>query len=201
MSEKRLPVITINRQYAAYGRTTAALLSERLGLMYYDKDFVKKTVAESGFDFEEVKNRGEDITPGNKFINDLMNATVGTYPDYIRKLYLAERQVILELAKEPCIIVGRCANHVLREEKVPVFSIFLYGDLDKRVKRASELAENGNEDLVKYIKKRDTMRNNFYKTFTGTDITDCTNYNICLDTTLIPPEQCADIICGILENM
>ena len=201
MSEKRLPVITINRQYAAYGRTTAALLSERLGLMYYDKDFVKKTVAESGFDFEEVKNRGEDITPGNKFINDLMNATVGTYPDYIRKLYLAERQVILELAKEPCIIVGRCANHVLREEKVPVFSIFLYGDLEKRVKRASELAENGNEDLVKYIKKRDTMRNNFYKTFTGTDITDCTNYNICLDTTLIPPEQCADIICGILENM
>ncbi len=201
MSEKRLPVITINRQYAAYGRTVAALLSERLGIMYYDKDFVRKTVEESGFDFDEVVSRGEDMTSGNKFLNDFMNATVGNYPDYLRKLYVAEREVILELAKEPCIIVGRCANHVLREKNVPVFSIFLYGPADKRVGRASELAENGQEDLVKYIKKRDTMRNNFYKTFTGKEMTDCSNYNLCLDTTVIGPNECADIICGILEKM
>lgn len=201
MSEKRLPVITINRQYAAYGRTMAAMLSERLGLMYYDKDFVRKTVAESGFDYEEVEKRGDDMTSGNKFLNDLMNATVGTYPDYHRKLYVAEREVIKELAQEPCIIVGRCANHVLREEKVPVFSIFLYSDVYKRVKRAFELNENGNEDIIRYIRKRDTMRNNFYKTFTGSDMTDCSNYNLCLDTGVIPLDECADIICGILEKL
>ena len=61
MSEKKIPVITINRQYAAYGRTIAAKVSEKLGIPYYDKDFVKKTVAESGYDLDAILKDGEDI--------------------------------------------------------------------------------------------------------------------------------------------
>ena len=112
MSEKKIPVITINRQYAAYGRTIAAKVSERLGIPYYDKDFVKKTVAESGYDLDAITRDGEDITSKNRFVNAIMNIAVGSYPDYVKKIYEAEKEVILDLAKSPCIIVGRCANRI-----------------------------------------------------------------------------------------
>ena len=60
MAEKKLPVITINRLYAAYGTTVAKILSDRLGFPYYDKDFIKKTVAESEYETSEVEDNGEE---------------------------------------------------------------------------------------------------------------------------------------------
>ena len=51
---EKCPVITISREYGALGRTLAAKLSERLGIPYYDRDFVKKTAEESGFAVEAV---------------------------------------------------------------------------------------------------------------------------------------------------
>ena len=151
MSEKKIPVITINRQYAAYGRTIAAKVSERLGIPYYDKDFVKKTVAESGYDLDAITRDGEDITSKNKFVNAIMNIAVGSYPDYVKKIYEAEKEVILDLAKSPCIIVGRCANHVLQEAGIPSFDVFCYGDLEKRKAHAAELDEAQGKDISKYI--------------------------------------------------
>lgn len=201
MAEKKIPVITINRQYAAYGRTIAAKVSERLGVPYYDKDFVTKTVAESGFDFEAVTKDGEDITSGNKWFNDIMNIAVGTYPDYIMQLFRAERDVILDLAKSPCIIIGRCANHVLQEAGVPCFNVFCYGSRKARMAHAAELNEARDMDLAKYIDMRDTHRNNFYRTFVGTDLDDCRQYNLCLDTGVISPDLCADIIVSIIEKL
>lgn len=200
MSEKKLPVITINRQYAAYGRTIADKVSERLGIPYYDKDFVKKTVAESGFDLDAIMQDGEDITSRMKWINDIMNIAVGSYPDYVKRIFAAEQDVILDLAKSPCIIVGRCANYVLQQAGIPSFDVFCYGDLEKRKAHAAELDEAQGKDLAKYIEMRDTHRNNFYKTFVGTDIDDCTMYTICLDTCTISPDDCADIIVRLVTR-
>ena len=200
MAEKKLPVITINRLYAAYGTTVAKILSDRLGIPYYDKDFIKKTVAESEYETSEVEDNGEEISTGNKFLNMLLNNTVGSYPDMIRDLYLIQRKVILELAQTDCIIIGRCANHILREEGIPTFDIFLYGDIEHRKQHSAELEEAKGRDLDKYIAQRDAFRNNYYRTFVGTDIDDCTNDHICLDTGRISPETCADIIIGLLEK-
>ena len=65
-------------------------------------------------------------------------------------IFAAESKVILELSQEPCIIVGRSANHVLTEAGIPAFHVFLYADLDKRIQRAAELGDNGDMDLRKY---------------------------------------------------
>ncbi|MDO4804733.1 MAG: cytidylate kinase-like family protein [Lachnospiraceae bacterium] len=201
MAEKKLPVITINRLYAAYGTTIAEILSDRLGIPYYDKDFVRKTAAESDYELEEVEFRGEEISSRSKLINMILNTTVGTYPDMVRDLYVIQRKVIIELAQNECILLGRCANHILREIGVPTFDIFLYADIEHRRMHAAELEETQDKkDLDKYIAQRDTFRNNYYRTFVGTDIDDCRNYHICLDTGRITPNQCADIIIGLLEN-
>ena len=71
------PLITISRQYAAYGRTVAKGLSERLGIPYYDRDFVKKTAESSGYAEEDIIREGEDISKGSRFWNSFLNnATV-----------------------------------------------------------------------------------------------------------------------------
>ncbi len=186
-------VITINRQYAAKGRTLAAEISRRLGIPYYDKDFVLRTAEESGYDPDLVSEESEELSTSGKILDSILNSTV-SYKSSHDEIFKAEKEVILKLSKTPCIIVGRCANHVLKEHGIPVLSVFLHGSLDARRKHAEELAENGNMPLDKYIEARDKKRNNFYKKYTGKDINEASNYTISLDTGLINVNVCADIV-------
>ncbi len=199
--EKRLPVITISREYAAYGRTIAAKLSEKLGIPYYDKDFVKETAKASGYSEEDIKKEGETMGRGAHFMNVLLN-NMSSYASSYDGIYRAQREVILELAKSPCIIIGRCADHILREAGIESFDIFLFADIAARIKRASELEENQGlsvQELQKALIKKDAMRSTYYRTYTKKEMGYSKNYNICLDTGKIGADKCVDIICDILK--
>ena len=174
-------------------------LSERLGIPYYDRDFVKKTAESSGYAEEDILREGEDITKGGRFWNSFLNnATV--YSSSYDGIFAAESKVILELSQEPCIIVGRSANHVLREAGIPAFHVFLYADLEKRIQRAAELGDNGDMDLRKYVQRRDTMRETYCKLYTGSEMSDYSHYHICLDSGFLGPDKCVDIIADILQK-
>lgn len=201
MGEKTLPIITINRQYAAYGRTVAARLSEKLGIPYYDKDFIRKAVEQSGYSYEEIEQDGEAMSGPGRLFNDLMNATVGSYPDIYSEIFLAQKNVIFELAKSPCIIVGRCADFVLQEAGIPSFDIYLYADIEKRRQRASELEEAKGKNLDKYIAKRDAARSNYYKHYTGRDMDNCHNFNICIDMGSVSIDTCVDILLQAIRGV
>ena len=108
----KYPVITISREYAAYGRTIAAGLSSRLGIPFYGKDFVKETAKQSGYSEEVIVREGEDMSPASKFMNSLLN-NANAYSSSYDGIYKAQKEVILNLAQKPCIIVGRCADHIL----------------------------------------------------------------------------------------
>lgn len=194
---KKYPVITISREYGALGRTLAAELSERLGIPYYDKDFVKKAADESGYAEEEVKTEGEELKPSSRMLNSILNSAV-SYSSSHDAIFKAQKKVVLELAKDPCIIVGRCADHILREAGADVFCIYLYAAVKDRIDRAEELGENGSANIQKYIEKRDLLRRTYYKQYTGCEMGNANNYNICLDTGRISIATCADIIVEIL---
>lgn len=201
--EKKLKysVITISREYAAYGRTIAAALSERLGIPYYDKDFVKETARASGFSEEEIAKEGEDMSRTSRLMNSFLN-NASVYPSSYDRIFHAQKDVILKLAQEPCIIVGRCADYILKNEGVKCFRIFLYADRSVRLKRAAELEENKGKitDFEKLLAKKDSRRETYYKQYTGTDMGDYRNHNISLDIGSIGVDRCIDIICGILEG-
>ncbi|MDO4475404.1 MAG: cytidylate kinase-like family protein [Lachnospiraceae bacterium] len=197
---KKYPVITISRLYAAGGRSVAKGLSEKLGIEYYDKDFVSLTAKSSGFSEEEVRRVGEDMSSGAWFLNSFVNTT-SLYTSAHDAVFKAERDVVIELAaKGNCIIVGRGANVILREVGIPTFDIFLYADMEHRVKRAAELGQNGNIVLEKYIAKVDRYRNLYHKAYEGSDIGDYRNYNICLDTGRIGIDRCVDLLADILNS-
>ena len=198
-AEKKYPVITISRQYGAMGRTLAEILSLRLGIPYYDRDFVKKTAEESGYEEEEIEREGEELSTTSRMLNTFLNSAV-SYSSSFDAIFKAQKQVVLELAESPCIIVGRCADHILRQAGIDSFNIYLYASVEDRLNRVEELGEFGDMKLDKYIEKRDKKRRTYYKQYTGCEMGDAANYSICLDTGRINIETCADIIEMILQR-
>ena len=196
---EKCPVITISREYGALGRALAKKLSEKLGIPYYDRDFVTKTAEESGYTVEDIKREGEDLSPSGKFLDNILNSTV-SYSSSHDAIFKAQKKVILELSESPCIIVGRCADHILREAGVDVFCIYLYASVKSRLAHAEELGEYGHMNLEKYIEKRDKLRKTYYKQYTGCEMGNANNYTICFDTGRISTAACADAVLGILSR-
>lgn len=193
-------VITISREYGAGGRTVAAALAKELGLEYYDIDFVRLTSKISGYSEEDIRREGEEMSGGSRWINGLLD-NMASYTSSYDAIYKAQREVVLELSKKDCIIVGRCSNIILREENIPSFDIFLYADFEHRMKRAAELKENGQMDLAKYVERRDRLRKTYFKAYTKHEIGDYKDYNICLDTGKIGMEKSALILADIIKSL
>ncbi len=192
-------VITISRKYATGGHSIAAGLSEKLGLAYYDRDFVKLTAKVSGYSEDDIRREGEDMSRRAKWMNQFLD-NMASYISSYDRIFEAQREVILELAKNPCILVGRCANIILKEAGIPSFDIFLYADHEFQLKRTRELEEYGDMDPEKYLDRRDHLREVYYRTYTGHDMGDYRDYNICLDTGAIGLDKSVDILVDILKK-
>ena len=194
------PVITIGRQYAAGGRTVAKLVSEALDIPYYDKDFVKKTADESGYTVEDINREGEEMTKHNSFWNTVLNNST-SYTSSFDGIYKAERNTTIELAQSPCILVGRSANAILKENNIKAFNVFLYADLDFRIKRAEELNDYGDTDVEKYVRRRDALRETYCKVYSELDMNDLRNYDLCINTGAVGYEKAAELIIASIKEM
>ena len=194
---KQMPVVTISRQYGAGGRSVAKGLSEKLGLKYYDVDFIRLTAQISGYSEEEVRREGEDMAKGASFINTFL--TNVSFENPYQAIFNAQKAVILGLAEKPCILVGRCSNIILRDAGIPSFDVFLTGSKAYRVEQAAKLAENGDTDLEKYVDRRDHWRRNYYKSFTEHEFGEAGDYHLCLDVSFFGVERCVEIIAELLS--
>ncbi|MBP3876712.1 MAG: cytidylate kinase-like family protein [Lachnospiraceae bacterium] len=199
MSEnKTLPVITVSRQYGAGGHSVAKGLSERLGLQYYDYDFVRLTAKVSGYTEEEVKREGEDLGRGSKFVNSFL--TTASFSNPYNEIFQAEKAVILGLAEKPCILVGRCSNVILQEAGIPSLNVFLSASKEFRRKRAVELGDYGSMDPDKYVERRDHWRDTYYRAYTGHQLGLAEDYHLCLDVSRFGVEHCVEIIAALAEK-
>lgn len=199
MADKKYPTITISREYGAGGRSIAKGVSERLGIPFYDRDFVKKTAAKSGYSVEDIEKEGENMSHAGRLMNDFLNNAV-SYTSSHDGIYQAQKATILELANEDCIIIGRCSNIILREAGIPSFDVFLHADLLHRMKRAAELNENTDPtlDLKKYVERRDDLRETYYKSYTGHVMGDYHDYDISLDTGNLGYDTCVDLLSDLI---
>ena len=116
-------------------------------------------------------------------------------------LFETEKKVILELAeKEDCIIVGRCANYVLRE-KENVRNIFFYAPLEERIKTIMERASVDEKEAAYLIKKIDKQRRYYYNSYTDRRWEDMEQYDICMDTVKMSVDSILDILCAVYESI
>jgi len=199
MDMEQIPVITIEREYAAGGRSVAKLLAEALEIPWYDYDFILQTAIDSGLSVEDIMKDGESFSKSEQFW-DMLLGTSELYTSMHDKVFYAQRDVIIKLAQKPCIIVGRAADAICKEAAIRSFNVFLYTDDKHKVQRGEELEEySEGTSIEKYIVKRDEARANFYKTYTGKEFADPHNYDICLNTAM-GFETCAKILVSCLRS-
>lgn len=199
-TDNKKRIITISREYGAGGRTIAKGLSEKLGIPWYDRDFVKYTAKLSGYSEEDIFEEGEELKESAHFLDKILNGMV-SYTSSHDAIYQAQKEAIYELAKEPCILVGRCANKILKEADIPSFDIFLHADKSVRIKRCIEKAQGTIRDMKKYVEKKDELRENYYHTYTGGKLNMAHDYTICLDTGVFDYDTCIDILAKMISEI
>lgn len=193
-------VITISREYGAYGHSTAKALSEALGIPYYDIDIMRMAAKLSGYSEEDVSREGEALSGGRRFINNFLSTS--TSINSYDAIFQAQRDVILEKAKEPCIMVGRCSNIILREAGVDSFDIFLHADVEKRKARAEEIVTaEEKKDLDRFMDRADHWRKTYYRAYTGRELGAYRDYDISIDIGRLGFDKTVELLTGLLKDM
>ncbi len=188
-------VITISREFGSGGRTVGKQTAKLLGIPCYDQEVIEKVAQESGFAKEYIKERGEYTPYGGWFAQALTGRSArGTSPQ--DDLWVIQRKVILELAQKPCVIVGRCADYILRDE-ADLLKAFIYADMDKRADRIVRLYGETEEAPIKRLKDKDKRRAAYYNFYTDTQWGSVHSYHISLDSGALGIEKCAEILAGL----
>lgn len=182
-------VITISREYGSGGRYIAKLVAEKLKIKLYDKDFIKELTNETGLDSSYIENIEQKRTLLDNFnsgyYQSLSNAD---------ELFLEEANLIKKLAsKNSCVIVGRCADFILKDNK-NLIKIFIYSDMESKIKRAIKYYNIPKKDAKKEIEKINKLRKNHYKYYTNREWNNPENYDLCLNSDSLGVEKCAEVI-------
>ena len=122
-------IITISRQFGSGGRTVGKMLSEKLGIPFYDKELVKQVADETGFDVGFIEENGE-FSPSKSIFSFAMSQGIPVVQNGLSMsdfIFCVQRQVILKLAEQPCVIVGRGADYILRDRE-DCFNVFIHAE-------------------------------------------------------------------------
>ena len=173
-------VITIGREYGSGGRLVAKKLSEALDIPFYDKEVIQGVVKKTGFAENFV--RDAERRPTNSFIYDLyFSAQSLSTQDQV---FIAQSGVIKDLAsKGGCVIVGRCADYILREYK-NLLRVFIYAPMEERIQRAVEEYGDKEANMEAFVARKDKQRASYYNYFTSVRWGDRKSYDLCIISAL-----------------
>ena len=177
-------VITINRTYGSNGRLIGKALSERLNIPFYDKELIELVSQECNIPAKELEK--VDEKRANQWHLPLKEA-MQMEPQYHFRpmndvLFDAQSTVIRDLAeKEDCIIVGRCADYALADNK-DCFSVFVHADFDWRINRIAAKYNKTPKEARDIITKTDKSRASYYNYYTNKKWGSAKSYNLCIDS-------------------
>lgn len=186
-------IITISREFGSGGRTVGKLAAEKLNIPCYDQELIEKISQQSGFTPAYIKEQGEYAVRAGW----LSNALAGRVSNGLTsqdQLWLIQRKVILELAeKGPCVIVGRCADYILREE-ADCLTAFIHADMDKRAERIVQVYGQREESPEKRLRDKDKRRAAYYQLYTDMTWGDARHYHVALDSGELGIQRCVSIL-------
>lgn len=189
-------IITISREFGSGGRTVGKQAAQKLSIPCYDQELIEKIAEESGFAPAYIKEQGEYVVRAGW----LSNALAGRFFNGLTtqdQLWLLQRKVILELAeKGPCVIVGRCADYILREE-ADCLTAFIHADMEKRAQRIVQVYGEREESPEKRLRDKDKRRAAYYQMYTDMAWGDARHYHVALDSGALGIEKCVSILTGL----
>ena len=186
-------IVAISRVFDSGGRTIGKEVAAQLKIPCYDSELIEKIAAQSGFAKEFVEKYGESAISASLYENALAGRAHGGQSDP-DKLWLAQQKVITDLAKEgPCVIVGRCADYILRN-CADCLTVFIHASDEKRAERIVSVYGERDEKPMQRIKEKDKKRKAYYEIYTGTEWGRADNYDLCLDSGVLGFEKCVQTI-------
>ncbi|MCD8192345.1 MAG: cytidylate kinase family protein [Oscillospiraceae bacterium] len=188
-------IIAISREFGSGGRTIGRIIAEQMGVPVYDKSIGELTQVESGYD-SDVIDTMEDRENGG-FTYGLYSHN--HYVPMRNKIFQAQSGVLLSLAaKGSCVMIGRCADYVLRD-KYKVVSVFIHAPLEKRAERVMEYDKCSYKEAVRKIKESDKAREDYHDFYTDIKWGRSQSYDMTVDSS-IGFEKAAKLIIELAED-
>lgn len=188
-------IITIGRQFGSGGRCLAEILGNKLGIPVYDNELITKAAQESGFSAEFFKQSDEKrhfFSFSSLFTGSYGSETENYMSD--KELFSIQCETIKNLAEQgPAIMVGRCADYVLRE-RGNTLDVFLTSPMEARIKRVAERQGLTEEKARETVEKQDKKRAEYYNYYTFGNWGVASNYDLCIDSSILGLEGTADMI-------
>ena len=192
-TNNKFKIIAISRQFGSGGRTIGKLLAEKLNIPLYDREIISQVAKESGFAESYVEEKGE-YGSSDKAAGMFINRSCYSSASNEDTIWNFQTKFIKEHAeKEPCIIIGRCADYILRN-RLDVLRVFIHADMKGRIKRISEVYKINDSDPEKLLHQKDKRRAAYYQFYTDIKWGDTKNFHITLDSSAFGIEKCVQIL-------
>lgn len=200
-------IVTIGRQFGSGGHNIAKKLAEKLGIAFYDKELLFEAAKETGLN-PDLFEKADEKLPSFYIGNISMNIGYYIQPfhpshsaNYYERVNKAICDIIEDIAtKESCIIVGRCADHILRN-KENCISIFISADKDscanRVIQRTNGLSKN---EALSLIAKEDKLRAEYYNFYTDKEWGTANSYDLCINSSKLAEDKVIDILINYIET-
>ena len=188
-------IINVGRQFGSGGRLVALALGRKLGIPVYDQELIAKAAEQSGFSKALFANSDEkrNLLALSSFIVDV--GRFGSADNYMsdNQLFVIQSNVIRSLAdKGPAIFIGRCSDYILRDRKC--LDVFVTATDEVRIKRIAERMNITPEQADSLMRKKDRTRETYYNYYTFGNWGVASNYDLCVDSSVLGIEGTADMI-------
>ena len=186
-------IITISREFGSGGRFIGEEVAKKLGIAYYDKNIIGQIAEKSGLSPEYIQENAE-LSPKKGLFAYAFSGRDTTGKSVEDMVYEAQRNIILELAeKEPCVIIGRNADYILKDRD-DVLNVFIHGDMLEKIKRITGLYNVKEKEAVKMMADTDKRRRTNYNFYTDQNWGKASNYTLCLNSSQLGYDRCEMII-------
>ncbi|WP_338667952.1 cytidylate kinase family protein [Pseudodesulfovibrio methanolicus] len=178
-------VVTISREYGSGGHGIGQAIARKLGIDFYDKELINITAEKSGFTEDYIRENEQKLA--GTLLDELYMQNYAYVKDELPPsdvLFLVQSKIIRDVSSRgPCVIVGRCANFILKQNP-HCFNVFVHAN--DAYRRSKIIREYGVESLIsgKELDKLDRERANYCLEYTGEDWRDSANYHITIDSSL-----------------
>lgn len=196
-------IITLNREFESGGNEIAQKAALRLGLEYYDKFLITAAAEKAGVDEQKVAASDERLESRFRFSQseaaEYFTSAKAPMPTGAQ-VAEAQFQLIREVADQaPCVIVGRCANYLLRERE-DVLDVFIHAGFAYRLQRTMEKLGLTEKQAQRVLKTTDKARRAYYKNYTGCEWHDPSLYHLILNPDRLGEDACVDLICELYQH-
>ena len=186
-------IITISREFGSGGRFIGEEVAKKLGVAYYDKNIIDEIAEQSGLSPDYIQESAELSPKKGLFAYAFIGRDI-TGKSVEDMVYEAQRKVILDLAqKEPCVIVGRNADYILKDRE-DVLNVFIHGDMPEKIQRIVRLYNVEEKEAVKIMADTDKRRMTNYNFYTDQKWGKAGNYTLCLNSSQLGYDRCEAII-------